>query len=271
MFDKDLAQRASDNLKKLRDKKPLIHNITNYVVMNYTANALLACGASPVMAHAAEEVEEMVSFAGALVLNIGTLTLEWVEAMLRAGKKANSLKVPIVLDPVGSGATRLRTDSSQRLARDLSLQVVRGNASEVLSLARKESRTKGVDSIHTVDEAQEAAIALAKDLKTTLAITGKVDLITDGKRILKVHNGHELMGRVTGTGCTATVIIGAFLAVDPDPVSAAATALAYFGLTGEKAASQAKTPGSYQIALLDALFSIDQEELRKGAKIEAVR
>jgi hydroxyethylthiazole kinase len=271
MFDQHLSQKAADNLKKVREKKPLIHNITNYVVMNYTANALLACGASPVMAHAAEEVEEMVSLAGALVLNIGTLTPQWVEAMLRAGKKANALKVPIVLDPVGSGATRLRTDSAKRLARELSIQVVRGNASEVLSLAKKEVQTKGVDSLHSVEEAEGAAIALAKELKTTLAITGKVDLITDGKRIYKVHNGHEMMGTVTGTGCTATVMIGAFLAVDPDPVEATTTALAYFGLAGETAALHAKAPGTYQIALLDALFSIDQEELCRGAKIEVVR
>ncbi|MCU0594017.1 MAG: hydroxyethylthiazole kinase [Desulfobacterota bacterium] len=271
MFDKVLAQKAADNLRRVREKKPLIHNITNYVVMNYTANALLACGASPVMAHAAEEVEEMVSFAGALVLNIGTLTPQWVEAMLKAGKKANVMKVPIILDPVGSGATRLRTESAKRLARDLSIRVVRGNASEVLSLAKEGARTKGVDSVHSVDEAEEAAIALAVDLKTTLAITGKIDLITDGRRTLKVHNGHEMMGRVTGTGCTATVVIGAFLAVDPDPLCAAATALAYFGLAGEKAASQAKAPGSYQIALLDAIDSIVEEELREGARIEVIR
>lgn len=271
MFDQRLAQKASDNLNRLRAKKPLIHNITNYVVMNYTANALLACGASPVMAHAAEEVEEMVSLAGALVLNIGTLTPQWVEAMLRAGKKANAVKVPIVLDPVGSGATRLRTESAKRITRDLFLQVVRGNASEVLSLAEQKARTKGVDSVHTVEEAEGAAIALAKELNTTLAITGKVDLITDGKRIRKVHNGHAMMGMVTGTGCTATVMIGAFLAVDPDPLEAAATALAYFGLAGERAAAQTKTPGSFQIALLDALYSIDEKELLRGAKIEAVR
>jgi hydroxyethylthiazole kinase len=271
MFDKALAQKAADNLRNVREKKPLIHNITNYVVMNYTANALLACGASPVMAHAAEEVEEMVSLAGALVLNIGTLTPQWVEAMLRAGKKANVLKVPIVLDPVGSGATGLRTESAKRLARELSVHVVRGNASEVLSLAKKETRTKGVDSLHSVEEAESTAIALAKELKTTLAITGKVDLITDGKRICRVHNGHEMMSRVTGTGCTATVMIGAFLAVAPDPLEAATTALAYFGLAGEKAAAQTANPGTYQIALLDALFSIDEEELLAGAKIEVVR
>jgi hydroxyethylthiazole kinase len=267
MSDKQLAEKAAENLKKLRAKKPLIHNITNYVVMNYTANALLACGASPVMAHAHEEVEDMVSFAGALVLNIGTLTPYWIESMLLAGKKANLLNIPVILDPVGSGATKLRTDSAKRLLEELSISVVRGNASEVLSLAEEGSRTKGVDSIHTVDEAVDAALHLASQLKTTLAITGAVDLITDGNRIHRVGNGHELMGYTTGTGCAATVIAGAFLAVDEDPLEASSTALAYFGLAGEKAAAGAKTPGRFQIALLDALFTINEEQLVKGAKI----
>lgn len=267
MFDQRLAQKAAKNLKDLREKKPLIHNITNYVVMNYTANALLACGASPVMAHAPEEVEEMVSFAGALVLNIGTLTPYWVDSMLKAGTKANELNVPIILDPVGSGATKLRTDSAKRLIDELSISVVRGNASEVLSLAHEGSKTKGVDSIHSVDEAIDAALILAKELNTTLAITGPVDLITDGERIFRVSNGHELMGYVTGTGCTATVIIGAFLAVDRDPVEATTTALAYFGLAGEKAASGANAPGSFQVAVLDALYTIDDKLMEEGAKI----
>jgi hydroxyethylthiazole kinase len=269
MFDQNLAHKAAENLKNLREKKPLIHNITNYVVMNYTANALLACGASPVMAHAPEEVEEMVSFAGTLVLNIGTLTPYWIDSMLKAGKRANELKVPIILDPVGSGATKLRTDSAKRLIDELSISVVRGNASEVLSLAHEGSRTKGVDSIHSVDDAADAALILAKELNTTLAITGKVDLITDGKRIYRVSNGHELLGYVTGTGCTATAMIGAFLAVDPDPVSATTTGLAYFGLAGEKAAVETQAPGSFMIKVLDALYTIDEKEMEKGAKIQS--
>ncbi|HEJ84203.1 MAG TPA: hydroxyethylthiazole kinase [Desulfobacteraceae bacterium] len=268
MTDQTLGQKAAENLETVRTKKPLIHNITNFVVMNYTANALLACGASPVMAHAPEEVEEMVSFAGALVLNIGTLSTSWVDAMLIAGKKANELKIPIILDPVGSGATRLRTESAKRLINELSVSVIRGNASEVLSLAREGARTKGVDSIHRVDEAEAAALALARDLDATLAITGPVDLITDGKRVCRVLNGHELMGFVTGTGCTATALIGAFLSVDREPVNATATALAYFGLAGERAAAHSEGPGSFQIALLDALFRMDKETLRIGARIE---
>ncbi len=270
MSDLDMADKAAKNLRTIREKKPLIHNITNYVVMNYTANALLACGASPVMAHASEEVEEMVSFAGALVINIGTLSLPWVEAMFKAGRKANTLGVPVILDPVGAGATSLRTDSAKRLIRELSIKVIRGNASEILSLAEKklESQTKGVDSVHTVDQATETAIALSKELKTTLAITGAVDLITDGSRVCRVMNGHEMMSHVTGTGCTATAIIGAFLAVDADPVNAAVSGLAYFGLAGETAAGRSSGPGTFQISLLDALYGMKEEDLRAGAKIQ---
>jgi hydroxyethylthiazole kinase len=271
MFNQDMAKKAAESLRRVRERKPLVHNITNYVVMNYTANALLACGASPVMAHAAEEVEEMVSLAGALVLNIGTLSPSWVQAMLKAGKKANAVHVPVILDPVGAGATRLRTDSAKRLIEELAIHVIRGNASEILSLSGEKSgsRTRGVDSVHTVDQVKELAVELAKELRTTLAITGAVDLITDGERACRVMNGHERMGQVTGTGCTATVIIGAFLAVNPDPLEAATQGLSYFGLAGEKAAAKALSPGSFQIALLDALYEMKEEELKAGAKIQA--
>lgn len=270
MFNPSLAQKAADNLIRIRETNPLIHNITNFVVMNNTANALLACGASPVMAHAVEEVEEMVSFAKALVLNIGTLSPPWIESMIKAGKKANALQVPVILDPVGSGATRLRTDSAKRLTHEISIQVIRGNASEILSLARSGSKaaTKGVDSVHTVDQATEAAMTLAGELKTTLAITGAVDLITDGTQIYRVMNGHPLLSRVTGTGCSATVIIGAFLAVDSQALSAAATGLAYFGLAGEMAAAKASAPGSFQTTLLDALYLMTPQQLQTGARIE---
>ena len=265
-----MAQKAAENLRRVREKRPLVHNITNYVVMNFTANALLACGASPVMAHAAEEVEEMVSLAGSLVLNIGTLTPPWVEAMRKAGRRANALHVPVVLDPVGAGATRLRTDSARRLIEEVSIQVIRGNASEILSLAGEKSgsRTRGVDSVHTVDQAAETVIGLAKELGTTLAVTGAVDLITDGNRIYRVMNGHEMMGSVTGTGCAATVIIGAFLAVCSDPLEAATTGLSYFGFAGEKAAAKASGPGSFQMALLDVLHGMKEEELRSRARIQ---
>lgn len=270
MSNVSLALKAALNLKKLRATRPLIHNITNYVVMNYTANALLSCGASPVMAHAVEEVEEMVSMAGALVLNIGTLTPAWIDAMLVAGKKANQIDIPVVLDPVGSGATKLRTRSAKRILEEVSISVIRGNASEVLSLAEAESGTKGVDSVHSVEDASEIAAGLADKLSLTLAITGQIDLVTDGNRIYRVSNGHELMSRVTGTGCTASALVGAFLAIDRNAAHAATTALSYIGLAGEIAAATATGPGSFQMAMLDALYTLKETEMEKGAKIEAL-
>ena len=266
---KHLHEKAAKNLTTIREQKPLIHNITNYVVMNYTANALLAIGASPVMAHAQNEVEDMVTYAGALVLNIGTLTDDWILSMIKAGQKASERQTPIILDPVGSGATALRTDSAKKIIDQTQVRVIRGNASEILSLRHTESKTKGVDSIHSVEEAAKTATILAQELDTTLAITGPVDLITDGRRVIRVANGHPLMGYVTGTGCTATVTIGAFLAVDDDPVTATATALAYFGLAGEIAGQNASAPGSFMIQMIDALYTITPQDLKEGCKIEA--
>jgi hydroxyethylthiazole kinase len=263
-----VPEAAARNLAAVREKKPLIHNITNFVVMNYTANALLAMGASPVMAHAPNEVEDMVALAGALVLNIGTLSEEWVDSMLKAGRKASALNTPIVLDPVGSGATPFRTRSARRIIAETRPRVIRGNASEILSLRNADSRTRGVDSLHSVDEAADVAQALAGELQTVLAITGPVDLATDGRRVARVFNGHPLMRRVTGTGCAATAAIGAFLAVDPDPLRAAATALAFFGLVGETAAQKASAPGSFMIQMLDALYTITPEMLEAGCRIE---
>jgi hydroxyethylthiazole kinase len=269
MVDSVDAAMAAEKLTAVRDKRPLVHSITNYVVMNVTANALLAAGASPVMAHAAEEVEDMVSLAGALVLNIGTLSGAWIEAMVLAGKKANELGIPVILDPVGSGATPFRTDTARRLLKEIKVGVVRGNASEVLSLKRSESTTKGVDSVHGVDEAAETARGLARDLSTTLVITGEEDLVTDGERTVRVANGHPLMGQITGSGCTATALIGAFLAVEKDPLRAATAALAFFGLAGEIGARRSEGPGSFQVALLDALYGLTADDLEKGARIRS--
>jgi hydroxyethylthiazole kinase len=255
-------------LTKIRDEKPLVHNITNYVVMNFTANSLLAMGASPVMAHAINEVEEMVSLSRALVINIGTLSDPWIAAMLLAGKKANNLNVPIILDPVGSGATSLRTNTFKKMIEELKITIVRGNASEILSISSKNSTTKGVDAVHNVEHASEAAKAMAIELKCVVAITGPVDLITDGTRVVRCYNGSPLLGRVTGTGCAATATIAAFAAVDKNPVIAASAGLAFFGLAGEVAAKRAQSPGSFMIALLDALSNITPDEFQFGARLE---
>ncbi len=263
----NLAAQAAENLEKIRETKPLVHNITNYVVMNFTANLLLAAGASPVMAHAENEVEEMVSFAKALVLNIGTLDDVWIASMVKAGKKATALGVPIVLDPVGAGATKLRTEAAKRILAETRVALVRGNPSEILALSGAASKGKGVDSADSVDAAAERAVILARELAVPVAITGAVDFITDGKRVVRVANGHPLMGCVTGTGCGATAIIGAFAGVDSDPVSAAATALAYYGLAGERAADGAAGPGSFMVRFLDSLHALTPEETAHGCQI----
>jgi hydroxyethylthiazole kinase len=261
---------AATTLTAVRERRVLVHSITNYVVMNSTANTLLAAGASPVMAHACEEVEEMAALSAAVVLNIGTLSPPWVEAMRLAGTAANRCGIPVILDPVGAGATRYRTDTARALAHELSIAVVRGNPSEILSVAGRNALTRGVDAAHEVAEAARTAAELARDLGTVVAITGEVDLVTDGTTSLQVTAGHPMMGRVTGTGCAASVLVGAFCAATDDRVAAAAGALAYFGLAGERAARSAAGPGSFQVALYDALAALAPADVEEAARIRTV-
>ncbi len=267
----DCVEQAAENLEKIRKNTPLIHSITNFVVMNFNANVLLASGASPVMAHAPNEVEEMASFAGALVLNIGTLTDSWVDSMIRAGKKASSLGIPVILDPVGAGATALRTDAAKRILGETSVQVVRGNSSEILALAGSDTQARGVDAQDSVEKAATVALELSKELNTTLAITGPVDLVTDGERVVEIANGHRLMPYVTGTGCSATAVIGAFAAVEPDMVAAAAGALAFFGYAGEIAGEKCDGPGTFVPLFLDALYNVTPDDLAAAARIKQSR
>jgi len=255
-------------LEKIRKEKPLVHNITNYVVMNFTANTLLAMGASPVMAHAPEEVEEMAGLARSLVINIGTLSAPWIDSMVLAGLKANSLGVPVIFDPVGSGATGLRTRTSRMIVDSMKISVVRGNASEVLSLASGGTVTKGVDSVHSVEDAAQAAKEIARQINSVVAITGKVDLITDGEKVIRCRNGHEMLGLVTGTGCAATATIAAFAAVSRDCMVSAAAGLAFFGIAGEIAAERAKSPGTFAASLVDALYEITPEQLQSRALLD---
>jgi hydroxyethylthiazole kinase len=257
---------AGQTLRKLRTRKPLVHQITNYVVMNETANATLALGALPVMAHAPQEVEEMAAAAGALVLNIGTLSEHWVDAMLLAGRAARG---PIVLDPVGAGATRYRTDTAKRLLDELDVAVVRGNAAEIATLAGREAEIRGVESIGAGGQADDLARAASGALGTVAAVTGPTDYVSDGNRILAVSNGHELMGTVSGTGCMSTAITGAFLAAKPEePLEAAAEALVAFGVAGEDAARDARGPGTFHAGLYDALYNLDPATLDERARLD---
>jgi hydroxyethylthiazole kinase len=255
-------------LRALREGKPLVHQITNYVVMNETANATLALGALPVMAHAREEVEEMTRIASALVLNIGTLSEHWVDSMLLAGVAANTRRIPVVLDPVGAGATAYRTETARRILSSVDVTVLRGNAGEVATLVGAQAEVRGVESISIGIEPAELSREAARLLGVIASVTGPVDHVSDGERVLAVANGHELLSTVTGTGCMSTAITGCFLAAKPgEPLEAAAEALAAFGVAAEDAAEGARGPGTFHARLYDALYALDPESLDERARI----
>jgi len=256
-------------LRAIRERKPLVHQITNYVVMNETANATLALGALPVMAHAGEEVEEMAGLASALVLNIGTLSEHWVEAMLLAGGAATARGIPVVLDPVGAGATAYRTAAARRILDLVPVTVVRGNPGEVATLVGASAEVRGVESMGAGMEAAELARAAARRLGVVASVTGPVDHVSDGERVLAVANGHELLAAVTGTGCMSSALTGCFLAGKPaEPLEAAAEALAAFGVAAEDAAAGADGPGTFHARLYDALYRLDPDTLGGRANIE---
>jgi hydroxyethylthiazole kinase len=300
----DINQQVADALARIRAQRPLIHHITNLVVMNDTANLTLHLGALPVMAHAVCEVAEMTAAASALLLNLGTLTPERAEAMLVAGRAANERGIPVVLDPVGAGATRLRTQTGLRLLRELEVAVVRGNAGEIASLSAASSRSrdfqiasdtsadpesalplvKGVESVGDAGDPIAVARTAAREwsadrvpsadrlrsanrLRSAVVITGQRDTLSDGRRTLGVDNGHRWLTTITGTGCMATTAIAAFAAVEPDPLIAAAGGLACLGLAAERAARHAHGPASFKVAFLDAVYHLAPEDLRAGARI----
>jgi len=270
-IDMDLKETAAELLGKIRTDAPLVHNITNFVVMNSSANILLALGASPVMAHSRREVKEMAAMAGALVLNIGTLEEKWVEAMLLAAEAANERGIPVILDPVGAGATAYRSQAAEAILRKTAVSVIRGNASEVLSLGAADVRTKGVDSSLSVsDEMVAAAGAIAREHACIVSISGEKDLITDGDRVLRVANGVPLMTRVTGLGCGLSAVTGAFCSVaGEDLFNAVAAAFGFYGLCGELAHEVSDRPGSFYVAFVDAIHAAGAADIHTRLKIES--
>ncbi|MBV8395108.1 MAG: hydroxyethylthiazole kinase [Actinobacteria bacterium] len=255
------------SLRTLRERKPLVHQITNYVVMNETANATLALGALPVMAHAREEVEEMVVLAGALVLNIGTLSPHWVDAMVAAGRAANGRGIPVVLDPVGAGATRYRTETARRILDEVDVQALRANAGEIATLLGVSAEVRGVESIGAGGDAGELAREAARSLGVVASVTGAVDHVSDGTQTVAIANGHPLMAAITGTGCMSSAVTGCFLAVAATPLEGAVEALVAFGVAGEDAAVDAKGPGSFHVNLYDALAALDPATVGARAKL----
>lgn len=268
MSPSNLNIRIGEALANIRETKPLIHQITNYVVMNDTANVTLQLGALPVMAHAKEEVAEMVGLAGALVLNPGTLEPDWVEAMVIAGQEAGRRGIPVVLDPVGAGATSYRTESNLRLLAEVKPTIVRGNAGEIGALIGAGGEVKGVESVGDLADPLGVAREAARAWSATVAITGARDHISDGERGFGVDNGSEWLTTMTGTGCTATTVVAAFAAVEADALIATAGGLACLGYAAELAAKEARGPGSFKVALYDHLYNMTAEALAEGARVE---
>lgn len=249
----------------IRKEGPLVHAITNYVAMDLSANALLAVGASPAMIHAEEEAAEFAGLASALLVNIGTLSSPWVRGMEAATQTAKTRQIPTILDPVGAGATQFRKQTCMKLLD--SCDVIRGNASEVLALAEGAASGKGVDSTDSAEAVFEAARGLARERKVLVAMTGEVDVVTDGDRSARIRGGHPWMTRVTATGCALSAVVAAACAVAPDRYEGALAALAAFKDAGERAARESKGPGSFRVALLDALGS---EPAELSSRIEVL-
>ncbi|WP_243545640.1 hydroxyethylthiazole kinase [Pseudodesulfovibrio tunisiensis] len=252
-----------NDFQLVRTGNPLVLNVTNHVVTNNTANALLAAGASPIMTFSSREVEDLMKISGALVINIGTLNTQDIGLMHAAWSSANAMRVPVVFDPVGAGASTLRTSSSQELLSLYRPDIIRGNASEIMTLAGEAGQAKGVDSSLGADAAVAAARALAQMHSCTTVVSGEVDIVTDGNHVYRVNGGHALMPRVTGLGCTATAICGAFLAVNRNRNEAAVDAMALMAIAGGMAGAMAQGPGSLQMHFYDMLYSLKKSDAER--------
>lgn len=256
-----------NGIDRVRAKRPLIHSITNIVVANMTANGLLAIGASSVMADASEEVTEMVTHAQALLLNIGTPSSDRIQVMIAAGKEANKQHIPVIVDPVAVGVTTFRTRSVQQLLQEVQVDVIRGNVGEIAALANIEGTVRGVDT--AIEQLDVAAIMdVAEQLQTTIVASGKVDVITNGTDHTLCMNGTTMLGKVTGTGCLLSAVIGAYVAVNEDPYIASVNAIAMYNIAAEKAAVHAKGPGSFYPAFLDELSMMTDRDVNTHIRIE---
>jgi len=254
-------------LNKVRETKPLIHHITNWVTIYDCANMTRTFGALPVMAHAPEEVKEMTNIASALVLNIGTLTVDLINTMIIAAKQANEKGIPVVIDAVGVGATKLRTDKVLEILDSVKIDIIKGNSSEIGILAGAKAETKGVEAISVDGDLVELAKSLAEQRQATVVITGKEDIIAN-KEVYICKNGHDMMGSIVGTGCMAASVIGSFAAIEKDYAKAAAAALTCYGIAGELAAKESKGPGSYKENFYDEVFNLNEQKVKDMAKLE---
>lgn len=259
--------KAYELLQNVRKKRPVVHHLTNWVTIYDCANVVKVFGASPVMAHAIEEVAEMTALSSALVLNIGTLTADLVEAMKVAASAANKKGIPVVLDVCGAGATGLRDRSCFELLNKAHVDIIKGNASEIARIAGEDVRTKGVDSSHVAKDMAHIARELAKKRKCAVAVTGVEDIISDGRKTFIVKNGHSIMSHVVGTGCMSTSVIGTFAAVEKDMAYAAVSGLVCFEIAAELAVKKANGPGTFKEILYDSIYTLDKKTVDRMQKV----
>ena len=249
-------------MERIRRQRPLIHHLMNFVAMNDAANITLAIGASPIMAHALEEVEELVAAAGALYINIGTLDRQWIESMLAAGKAPNKNGVPVLLDPVGAGASRLRTETAKQLLREVEISIVKGNGGEIMALAGESGRIKGVDSLGGAS--MDAVDKVAREFSTTAVATGPVDYVSDARRRGEVRNGTPMLQLVTGSGCMLGSVMSSFLAINRDAFIAAIEGLVAFEVAAEAAVENAVGPASFRNKLIDEVYRLSKQSFEKA-------
>jgi len=257
----------AETLAQVRQKQPVVHVITNWVTAGDVAGTLHAVGARPIMAFALEEVNDIVSGANALVLNLGTPDPSRIKAMLQAGHCANSLSLPVIFDPVGVGASRFRAEAAERILSDLRIAIIRGNRAEIGALAGMGGELRGIDTATAPPDLLAAAGTLSLRTEAVVAVTGPQDLVVSGGKAVIVENGHPMMSQVTGMGCRLTALIGAFAAVETDLIAATVGAIAFFGLAGEQAALRAEGPGTFKAAFLDAIYSLTPAEFQRGLKL----
>jgi hydroxyethylthiazole kinase len=255
-------------LQKVKEQKPVVHHLTNWVTIYDCANVVKVLGASPVMAHAPEEVAEMAQIASSLVLNIGTLTVDFIEAMKIAAKSANKKNIPVILDVCGAGATKLRDQKCFELLDSVKIAIIKGNASEIARIAGQTVKTKGVDAGIVSANLSELAAGLAKSRHCTVVITGQQDIITDGNKCYRINNGHPMMANIVGTGCMAASVIGAFAAVDADYVETSTAALVCFEIAAELAVKKSHGPGTFKEQLFDALYNLDKSTVDNLQKVQ---
>lgn len=259
---------VSDMMETVRSKKPLVHQITNYVTVNDCANVTICAGGSPVMSDAEEDIRDMIGLSSAVVLNIGTLNARTVDSMVLAGKTANNLNIPVVLDPVGAGATKYRTETVERILREVRVSVIKGNAGEIGILAGTGGIVKGVDSVAGAENPENTVERLAEATGTVVGMTGPVDYVSDGKKTLVLKNGDGYMGAVSGTGCMVSSMTGCYVGACGVSAESVASAISVFSIAGEIAAVDARGPGSFKTKLLDSLYNLNSSDIKNRLKTD---